>query len=78
MNKIDRFSRNLLESCYTNCFVCGAAFEEAPEVDSRGYLEGRAVIFNVVTDEYGSKEETAERVCNYCWATPLKQFRTSG
>ena len=76
MNKIGSRIDFLLESCYANCFVCGEPFEEPPEVDRSGYLEGRAIIFTVVVDEYGSKEETAERVCRYCWTTPLKQFRT--
>ena len=76
MNKIDSRTDWLLDSCYTHCFVCGEPFNEPPEVDRRGYLEGRALIFDVIT-EYGSKEETAERICRNCWVTPLEQFRTS-
>jgi DNA primase catalytic subunit len=76
MNKIGSRIDFLLESCYSQCFVCGEPFEEPPELNRSGYLEGRALIFDVVIDSYGSKEETAERICRKCWPTSLKQFRT--
>ena len=76
MNKIDSRIDWLLDSCYTNCFVCRKPFKEPPLLDKNGMLSGRALWFNII-DEYGDKVETFERICNSCWVSDLSQFATS-
>ena len=76
MNKMDSRTDWLLDSCYTNCFVCGKPFEEPPLLEKNGMLRGRALYFSVI-DEYGDKVETDERICDKCWVNELPQFGTS-
>ena len=74
MNKIDSRTDWLLDSCYYNCFVCGTPFKEPPLLDKNGVLRGRALWFSVIVDEYGTKQDTEERICNKCWVSDLSQF----
>jgi hypothetical protein len=76
MNKIDSRIDWVLDSCYTNCFVCRKPFEEPPRVDKHGRLAGRCMWFSVIVDEYGTKEDTEERICDKCWVSDLSQFAT--
>jgi DNA primase catalytic subunit len=64
----------LLDSCFYNCFVCGEPFSEPPRLDGGGVLHGRALIFEIIVDEYRNKEETEERICNKCWVSDLSRF----
>jgi hypothetical protein len=73
MSKINSRTDWLLDSCYYNCFICGAPFSEPPQLDKNGVLRGKALWFNIL-DEYGDKVETEERICRKCWVSDLSQF----
>lgn len=74
MNKIDSRTDWLLDSCYYNCFVCGRPFATPPRLDRNGMLYGKALFFSVIVDEYGTREETDERICRKCWVSDLSRF----
>jgi hypothetical protein len=43
-------------------------------LDGNGILMGKALVFDVIVNEYGMKEETEERICNKCWFSDLSRF----
>lgn len=73
VKQVDSRTDWLLDTCYTNCFVCGKPFELPPLLDKTGRLEGRALVFDVVIED-NIKEETEERICSKCWVSDLSDF----
>ena len=73
MNKIDSRTDWLLDSCYSHCFVCGISLPP-PLLHKDGTLQGVALCFEIVVDEYGDKADNEERVCDKCWKSDLSQF----
>ena len=73
MNKIDSRTDWLLDSCYTTVLSV-ETIQRTSLLDKNGVLRGRALWFNVIVDEYGTKQDTEERICNKCWVSDLSQF----
>jgi hypothetical protein len=59
VNKISSRTDWLLDSCYSHCFLCGISLSP-PLLHKDGTLQGVALCFDVVVDEYGDKADNEE------------------